>query len=761
MAIHVAIPGYDDLEQIGVGGMAAVYKARQTSIDKTVAIKLLFPYYASDKSFIERFQREAKAAARIQHENIVNIIDFGESEGSYFIVMEYYDGLTLEALLKQHGTLPLDIAVLIMLEVCYGLEAAHSADIVHRDIKPGNIIYTRQGGIKIADFGLAKKSDSVTMITQEGKVIGTPAYMSPEQAAGGAVGPQSDIFSLGVVAFESFCRRKPFEGTSYSEVLEKIQTQAPPSVADINPLIQPDFERIVARMLAKDEDKRYPRASDVIADIEEAMERFKITRDRRKLVAYISDPEAYNAKFREKAIARALSQGSFYMHKGQSHLDEAVLEFKRILYLDPNNDRARRNLERIRVERSRGERTVTIDAPVTADAQARARARRARARKPVRAGAGGGHAFRRATAAFLVLALLAAAAYAAVERGWLPRPEFIAIGNHPPSLDAPARVRATSGERVAFVLRAQDPDGDAVSFSARGLPKGAHLNEDGTFAWPVDVTQAGVFNIAFTANDGEATAEAVTVVEVTAASLEFDAITDIEVAAGKSATRRLRARSGAGADVSFSLAEGPEGMRVEGDRLTFRAADNAAAGQFAATVTATDGASTATQTVAVRVTPAPAPVVQAATGRVEWKLPEKADIYVDGALAKSSANAITLDLPPGRHTMRAELASGVVGWSETVDVQSDETTRIRAPALQYGELSVYYLGAVGELDVEGKPFAQQPPFSGVRMPAGDHTVTCRLSGEARGKELTVRIEPGRETVIEYEVGKEPVVTIEG
>jgi serine/threonine-protein kinase len=239
MAIRVQIDGYDSLEQIGVGGMAAVYKARKISIDKTVAIKVLFPYLATDASFTERFQREAKAAASIQHENIVNVIDFGESEGSFFIVMEYYQGRTLEDLMKDRAGVPFDVAVQIILEVALGLEAAHHLDIVHRDIKPANVIFTDQGGIKLADFGLAKKSDSMTMITQQGKVIGTPAYMSPEQAAGRPVSTSSDIFSLGVVAYELFGRRKPFEGQSYSDVLEKIQTFAPVSVTHINPSSNP------------------------------------------------------------------------------------------------------------------------------------------------------------------------------------------------------------------------------------------------------------------------------------------------------------------------------------------------------------------------------------------------------------------------------------------------------------------------------------------------------------------------------------------
>ena len=322
MAIRVQIDGYDSLEQIGVGGMAAVYKARKISIDKTVAVKVLFPYLATDKSFAERFQREAKAAASIQHENIVNVIDFGESEGSFYIVMEYYQGRTLEDLMKDRPGIPFDVAAQVILEVAYGLEAAHHLDIVHRDIKPANVIFTNQGGIKVADFGLAKKSDSMTMITQQGKVIGTPAYMSPEQAAGRPVGTSSDIFSLGVVAYELFGRRKPFEGKTYSDVLEKIQTFAPPSVTQVNPVIEHEFAAIIAKMLEKNDRDRYPNATAVISDLESAMEKVKITRDRRRLGSYIKDPSAYEAAFLEKTVTQCLSRGSFFMQKGQHHLDD-------------------------------------------------------------------------------------------------------------------------------------------------------------------------------------------------------------------------------------------------------------------------------------------------------------------------------------------------------------------------------------------------------------------------------------------------------
>jgi len=302
MAIKVAIEGYDQLEQIGVGGMAAVYRARKVSIDKIVAIKLLFPYLATDESYIERFQREAKAAASIQHENVVNVIDYGESDGAFYIVMEYYDGRTLEQLMKERPGLPPEIAIRILLEVAYGLEAAHALDIVHRDVKPANIIITNQGAIKIADFGLARKSDSVTMVTQQGKVVGTPAYMSPEQAAGRPIGTASDIFSFGVVAYELLSRRKPFEGQSYSDVLEKIQTFEPSRVGIVNPLITPELEIVVKRCLEKSEGARYANAGALVVDLEAAMERGQLSRDRRQLAAYVKDPAQNDAAYAEKTI---------------------------------------------------------------------------------------------------------------------------------------------------------------------------------------------------------------------------------------------------------------------------------------------------------------------------------------------------------------------------------------------------------------------------------------------------------------------------
>jgi len=295
MQATIQIPGYDSFEQIALGGMAAVYKARKTSLKRPVAIKLLYPHLAENAVFIERFKREAEAAAKVQHENIVNVIDYGQCGDSHYIVMEYCDGVTLAALLEQHGAVPPDVGCGILLKVCCGLEAAHAANLVHRDIKPANIIFTRQGGVKLADFGLAKTVDAIQLVTQHGKVIGTPAYMSPEQTRGDDVGPQSDVFSLGVVAYELLSGRRPFEGRNYAEVVSHIQSDAPEMVYLVEPNVNARLARVVHTMLEKETSRRYESVGRVARDLEEAIDQGGYRRDRTMLAEYLADPELYRA----------------------------------------------------------------------------------------------------------------------------------------------------------------------------------------------------------------------------------------------------------------------------------------------------------------------------------------------------------------------------------------------------------------------------------------------------------------------------------
>jgi serine/threonine-protein kinase len=346
MQAVIRIRGYDSFEQIAVGGMAVVYKARKLSLKKTVAIKVLLPHLAADPRFITRFQQEAEAAARVQHENIVNVIDYGTSESSYYIVMEYYDGLTVEELLRAQPRLPIDVALSIVLNVCYGLEAAHAENLVHRDIKPANIIFTRQGGIKVADFGLAKAIDKFTLVTHHGKVVGTPAYMSPEQTRGEVVGIQSDIFSLGVVAYELLAGRRPFDGASYSEVVDRIQSQEPQTVSSFNPMVESPFEQIVGRMLRKRVEERYRHVAEVVMDLEQLMDRHGFRRDRRSLGEFFNDPVGYSEAAGQNVLERLAVETPAATPQNEGH-QAAINHYRKILYLDPANEGARASLKRL------------------------------------------------------------------------------------------------------------------------------------------------------------------------------------------------------------------------------------------------------------------------------------------------------------------------------------------------------------------------------------------------------------------------------
>ncbi len=287
------IPGYDSFEMIASGGMAVVFKARKKSLKKTVAVKVLHPHLAADVRFVARFQQEAETAARIQHDNIVNVIDYGRAGDAYYIVMEYYDGLTIEEILKARPRMPLEIGLTIAQMVAYGLDAAHAKNLVHRDIKPANIIVTRQGGVKIADFGLARDVAKLVHVTRVGKVVGTPAYMSPEQTRGELVGKPSDIFSLGVVVYEMLTGRRPFEGGSVSEVIDRIQSFEPPRPASLNAEIDSSIDGLVAGMMAKPVAQRLSAMTDVAAGLDAVIQNSGVRVDRQALKRFCEDPAGY------------------------------------------------------------------------------------------------------------------------------------------------------------------------------------------------------------------------------------------------------------------------------------------------------------------------------------------------------------------------------------------------------------------------------------------------------------------------------------
>lgn len=259
---------YELQELIGGGGMADVYKAQDKLLDRAVAVKILHQQYANDAEFVEKFRREATAAAKLAHPNIVNIYDVGEDGGSQYIVMEYVSGPTLKEVIQQKGCLEPIEAVRIAKEIASALESAHRNNLVHCDIKPHNILVMPDGHIKVTDFGIARAVSASTM-TYSGSVMGSVHYFSPEQAKGTVITTKSDVYSLGVVLYEMLTGKLPFNGeTSVSIALKHLQEEPVP-IRQINPSIPPVLEAIVQKAMSKDPADR-PSSTELYADLNQA-----------------------------------------------------------------------------------------------------------------------------------------------------------------------------------------------------------------------------------------------------------------------------------------------------------------------------------------------------------------------------------------------------------------------------------------------------------------------------------------------------------
>ena len=255
---------YELGRRLGIGGMSTVQLALDRRLERHVAVKLLAEHLADDPAFVSRFRREALAAARLVHPNVVQVFDFGFDEAAHqhFIVMEHVPGSSCAELLREHGHLDAEEAVEIVVQACRGLDYAHRNGVVHRDVKPGNLLVTPEGVVKLADFGIAKATEQ-SSITQVGSVLGTAAYLAPEQARGEASGPRSDLYSLGVVAYQLLSGSLPYEAASLSELALKQQRELPAPLDELNRDVPPALAQAVTIALALEPEGRYDTAAEM------------------------------------------------------------------------------------------------------------------------------------------------------------------------------------------------------------------------------------------------------------------------------------------------------------------------------------------------------------------------------------------------------------------------------------------------------------------------------------------------------------------
>jgi TolB-like protein len=259
---------YRVLGRIGRGGMGEVYEAHEDALDRKVALKVLFPALATDEDYVMRFAREAKAAAKLDHPNIVSIYSVGEQNGIHYIAMQYVKGATLASLLKDEGTISVSDALSIARSVAEALQHAHSHDVVHRDVKPENIMIDLDGRVRVMDFGLARPIGSGKMrITQAGMYLGTPEYSSPEQCESRDLDGRSDLYSLGVVLYEMLSGRVPHSADTPLALMRKITSEEPRPLRELNPNVPPGVAALVDKLLAKDMEDRFPSGSELGAEI--------------------------------------------------------------------------------------------------------------------------------------------------------------------------------------------------------------------------------------------------------------------------------------------------------------------------------------------------------------------------------------------------------------------------------------------------------------------------------------------------------------
>ena len=311
-------------EEVASGGMAVVYRAQQESLNRTVAVKALKSSVAADQQFTVRFEREALSLAQLQHENIIHVYDFFRERGAYFIVMEYVEGIDLYDLLERCGRLPVDVASIMAMQVARALDYAHYRGIIHRDIKPANIMVSRQGGVKLMDFGIAR-DPSFGDLTEAGTGLGTPSYMSPEQILGDRLDFRSDLFSLGIVLYQMVTGRKPFIEDEQKSVMHKIRLEKYPPPRRLNPDVPRELDRIMARCMNKDPRERWRSTQDLVLALERFLAKRVDMNYHARLVMYLKHQGILSQDEAEKYLRPMGTSGTQGFAIGQSFVSGHAL----------------------------------------------------------------------------------------------------------------------------------------------------------------------------------------------------------------------------------------------------------------------------------------------------------------------------------------------------------------------------------------------------------------------------------------------------
>jgi predicted Ser/Thr protein kinase len=259
-------------ELVGTGGMSSVYRAHDRLLERTVALKVLHQQYGNDEEYVERFRREARSVATLSHPNIVTVIDRGEHEGRQFIVFEYVEGENLKRLIERRGPAPVSTALELAMQIARGLSFAHQQGLIHRDVKPQNVLMNGDGQAKVTDFGIARSLDVKHGMTQTGTVLGTSDYIAPEQAQGQRVDEHTDVYSLGVVLYEMLLNEVPFPGENFVAVAMRHINEEPPSIRDKRPDVPVRVEAAVHRAMAKDPQARFQTMAEFCQELEACLE---------------------------------------------------------------------------------------------------------------------------------------------------------------------------------------------------------------------------------------------------------------------------------------------------------------------------------------------------------------------------------------------------------------------------------------------------------------------------------------------------------